>query len=531
MNPVRPWRTGRDRSGEPRTILAVRRSAVVVLVCLAAAVAIAVTALAVTPRAAVAPDAERSPAVAESTTVAPSSADVGAGGAASAEPASATAPPPPEASKEAGGDTSNSAPTPTAAAESAIVRGSVDRTSLALTATYTVRATLGWSDRRLRVATTIHVRNTSGGGIDRLELNTVAARLGSMRLGTVTVDGTRRRATVSDQTITVPLGGVLPARASTVIRVAYAATLRSTVAGTTWLFTQANGIVGAYRWIPWISRATSFDRPNHGDPFVTPVSPDITVTIASDRVLRYATTGVRVLTSVDGRSQTFHATNVRDFVLTAAPDYRWLTATVGRTTVRVAYRPGAPASAMLAAARRAIRRMSALLVPYPYRIYTVAQSPGGFGMEGPQIAWIPTGIAAANVAYLVTHETAHQWFYGLVGNDQSRQPWVDEAAADFLARYVLASRRSSRCAQGRLDLTIYRYPSTCYYEVVYIQGGNLIDDLRRRLGSTLFWTTMREYVVAHRYGLVGNTTLLDALDAASPRDLSRVYRSRFPSAY
>src|SRR3954451_18737265 len=424
MNPVRPWRTGRDRSGEPRTILAVRRSAVVVLVCLAAAVAIAVTALAVTPRTAVAPDIEASAAVAESATVAPPS-DVGQRGAASHEPASATAPPPPEASKEAGGDTSNSEPTPTAAAELAIVRGSVDRTSLALTATYTVRATLGWSDRRAGgAATPIHVRNTSGGGIDRLELNTVAARLGSMHLGTVTVDGTPRRATVRDQTITVPLGGVLPARASTVVTVVYSATLLSTIGGTTWLFTRANGIVGAYRWIPWVSRATPFDRPNHGDPFVTPVSPDITVTIASDRVLRYATTGVRVATSADGRSQTFHAANVRDFVLTAAPDYRWLTATVGRTTVRVAYRPGAPASAMLGAARRAIRRMGALLVPYPYSVYTVAESPGGFGMEGPQIAWIPTGIAAANVAYLVTHETAHQWFYGLVGNHQARQPWV-----------------------------------------------------------------------------------------------------------
>src|SRR3954447_9974732 len=416
-------------------------------------------------------------------------------------------------------------------ASTAIVPGSVNRTSLALTATYNVRVRLGIAARTIRGWASITARNDSGSAIDRIELNTVMARLGAMRLGSVTVDGSPADATVNDQTIRVPLGGILPAGATTTLRVSFRATLRSSIAGSSWLFTRVNGISDLYRWIPWVSRATPFDRPNHGDPFVTPVSRDVSVTIASDRVLRYATTGVRVATSVDGRSQTFHATNVRDFVLTAAPDYRWLTATVGRTTVRVAYRPGAPASAMLAAARRAIRRMSALLVPYPYSVYTVAESPGGFGMEGPQIAWIPTGIAAANVAYLVTHETAHQWFYGLVGNDQARQPWVDEAAADFLARYVLASRRSSRCAQGRLDLTIYRYPSTCYYEVVYIQGANLIDDLRRRLGSTLFWTTMREYVVAHRYGLVGNTTLLDALAAASPRDLSRIYRSRFPSAY
>ncbi len=54
---------------------------------------------------------------------------------------------------------------------------------------------------------------------------------------------------------------------------AYTATLRSSITGSNWLFTRANGIIDAYRWIPWVSRRVAFDRPNHGDPFVTPVEP------------------------------------------------------------------------------------------------------------------------------------------------------------------------------------------------------------------------------------------------------------------
>jgi hypothetical protein len=132
----------------------------------------------------------------------------------------------------------------------------------------------------------------------------------------------------------------------------------------------------------------------------------------------------------------------------------------------------------------------------------------------------------------VSHETAHQWFYGIVGDDEAREPWTDEAAADFLARYVLHERRTSRCPVARLDRSIYDYSSRCYYEVVYIQGGNLIDDVRRRIGNARFWPALRQYVGANRFGIAHERTLLDALDAATPLDLrATLFARRFPSRY
>jgi len=418
---------------------------------------------------------------------------------------------------------------PVVASITGIVPGSVNRTSINLTATYTVGLRLNFGTRGFRADTTIDVVNTSGGPIDRLELNTIAARLGGMRLTAVTVDGTPRTATIDDQTIVVPLGGVLAAGASTRVRVVYAATLRSTIIGSNWLFTRTNGVLEAYRWIPWVSRRTPFNRPNHGDPFVTPVSPRVRVAITSDRTLVYATPGSRI--AVSGLRQTFEATNVRDFAFTAAPDYRSISATVGDNIVRVYYRGSFPALATLAAAKRAITRMEALVGPYPYRTYRLAQTAGGFGMESPGLTWIPSGVARTNLAYLVTHETGHQWFYSLVGNDQARQPFADEAATDFLARYTLGLRRASRCSTARLDLTIYRYSGACYYEIVYIQGGNFIDDLRRRMGSTAFWRGMRAYVAANRFQFGSTKELLDTLDAATPFNFVPRYALRFPSIY
>ena len=252
----------------------------------------------------------------------------------------------------------------------------------------------------------------------------------------------RRKATIDDQTIVVPLGGTLPDGASATIVVPFKARLRSTLAGSSWLFTRANGIVDMHRWIPWVSRKRRFDRPNHGDPFVTPVSPRVTVRIRTDVPMRFANTGDRIETSADGLTRTFRATSVRDFVITAAADYRTTESSVGNTVVRVISRPGFPAAATLSAAVNAVRKLEARLGPYPYRVLKVVQSAGRYGMEGPGVAWIPTGTPSGNLRYLVTHEIAHQWFYGIVGNDQAREPFADEAATDFVARHVLGLRRA-----------------------------------------------------------------------------------------
>jgi len=99
------------------------------------------------------------------------------------------------------------------------------------------------------------------------------------------------------------------------------------------------------------------------------------------------------------------------------------------------------------------------------------------------------------------------------------------------ARAVLGLRRASRCGTTTLDRTIYRYSSTCFYEQIYIQGGNLLADAKHRMGSTLFWAAVRDYIEDHRWGLSHTGTLLRALDDATPLDLSARWRSRFPKVY
>jgi hypothetical protein len=416
-------------------------------------------------------------------------------------------------------------------AASQIVPGSVNRTSARVTATYRATLYLAFGTRRISVDSTATIKNTTGGPIDRVELNTIAGPLGGMTVRGASVDGVARTAREVDQTIVVPLGGILPEGATTVVRVRYGATLRTSLSGSSWLFTKANGIANLYRWLPWVSKATPFARPNHGDPFVTASSPHVHVTVRTDRKLVIASSGDRTSASSNGLSQVFEARNVRDFTLTAAPDFRTRSMTIGSTTVRTYYRSGANAALILDAAGDAFRAMQTRLGGYPHRTVKVVQSAGGYGMEGPGLIWIPYGIGSANLRYLVTHEMAHQWFYGIVGNDQAGQPFADEASADFVARDILGLRRASRCSTAALDRSIYRYSSTCYYEIVYIQGGNLLDVARDRMGSAAFWSALKGYLTAYRFDIGSTAALLRALDAKTSVDLSRLFGPRFPTIY
>jgi aminopeptidase N len=66
---------------------------------------------------------------------------------------------------------------------------------------------------------------------------------------------------------------------------------------------------------------------------------------------------------------------------------------------------------------------------------------------------------------------------------------------------------------------------------VYIQGGNFLDDVRKKMGNTAFWAGLRDYVETNRFKLTKTKTLLDTLDDHTPLNLVPRYEPRFPGLY
>lgn len=442
---------------------------------------------------------------------------------ATADPRPTDQPPPdPVATLEPGGVT-------------AIVPGEVNRSSLALRATYRVTAAITVRTGALDVTTRIEVRNESGDGIDRLELNTVAARLGNLKVTHATVDDRSVKVRVRDQTLTVPLGGVLPDGASAIVSIAYRATLRPGSTGSDWMFSRAGGTLALYRWIPWVSEAKPFDRPNIGDPFVTPTSPQVDVEILTDErmVLAAPSAEVDQFAAGLGTAWSFTVKDVRDVSVVLAPDFLVTRGQVDGIPIRAYTRPGGLSGPqLLDLAISAVELESRQLgMAYPWTTLAVVETEAGPALESPGLVWIPNDFTPLNRTYAVYHTVAQQWFYGLVGSDQRAEPFAEEAPADLLARTALGTLRASRCSTDALDGPIGAYSRTCYYEVVFVQGGLLLDQLRQRIGTDRFWAAMRGYLDDNRLGFGGTRKLLEALRDATDANLLPTLRSRFPDLY
>jgi len=393
-------------------------------------------------------------------------------------------------------------------------------------ARYEVTVELRTVDRSLSADETIEVINRSGGPVDRLELNTVLARIGSLEISSASVDDNPVAPVVVDQTILLPLGGILPDGAATTVRLSFGGQFATGTDASRWLFTSTGGVLAAYRWLPWVSQARPFYRPNHGDPFVTTSSPSVQLQITTDQPTRIATSGR--LVSHSGNVHVFAAENVRDISFVADPTFAVSAGWAGPTRVLVYAHGSTRRQLLLSEAIRALTRISRLMGPYPWPTFTVIETAGGYAMESPGAIWIPRPAQRWRFRYLVTHETAHQWFYGLVGNDQALEPFADEAPADFLTRYVIGAFRSSLCSRSALDRSIYGY-GLCYYEIIYVQGASALNSVRLRMGSTHFFRALRAYVASHRFGFGSTVTLIEYLDAYTERDLVSELRHRFPS--
>lgn len=402
-----------------------------------------------------------------------------------------------------------------------------DVNSLALRATYDVKANFGWNSRAVSVDSTARVTNSSNGHVSTIAFNLATLRTGRAHIGSVTVDGASANANVDDQTVLVNLPSSLPAGNDALVRIRYTAVLNSSpnANGYTPGFARASGVLTAYRWIPWISRSTRFSNSSGGEPWVTPVSSSVRVAITTDERLLFATSGRRIADS--GLTQEFAATNVRDFNLSASPNYRSRSTTVAGTKITFLYRT-LSAAYVLDLAVRAYRDYSAKVGGYPHAQITLAEVGPWYAMESPSLIWVPSNASKSELPWMVSHEMAHQWFYSTVGNDQAREPFADEALADFMARNLLSRWPNSKCTKDDLDKTIYELGG-CYAWVIYVQGVQWLRAYRDKVGNTKFWRGLANYYSAYRYRIGGTRQALNALDSAA--GISGGHEDRFPGLY
>ena len=399
--------------------------------------------------------------------------------------------------------------------------------SLDLRATYEVTANLNWKQSSLFVSSVARVTNTRSGNVGQLVFNALPTKLGGMNLIGASVNGQEAQASISGQSIIVSLPQPMGPGEDRNVRIDYKAFFDTAPSGKQALFTKKNGIAAAYRWIPWLSREQQYKTPNFGESWVTGVSQRVDVTFTSDVPLTYATSGWR--TGGKGPTQSFAATNVRDFNFSASPSYNVTNINWRGVDVQIFTRTIDP-DRLWYWTRLALNRFSDKIGAYPYRHFTVAETPDGVGMESPGMIWVDSTLEKSRFPYIVVHETAHHWFFAVLGNNQAVDPFVDEGMSDFLTRDALSSFRTSQCGKTPLDKSVYEYSAGCYPEVIYVQGGLYVRNYRDEVGAQNFWDAMSALYNQRGFEIVGTRSLWSFLDERTGFNSQR-HADRFPNTF
>jgi aminopeptidase N len=179
---------------------------------------------------------------------------------------------------------------------------------------------------------------------------------------------------------------------------------------------------------------------------------------------------------------------------------------------------------------------------YPYREFDVVETPTtAGGIEYPGIVVIARNLyhdsrEAEFFEFATVHEVSHQWWYGMVGDDQVNQPWVDESLAQYsslidfedlkgaasrqvILRQVFQDPYNRAKAAGRdapVNLPVAAYDESDYSAIVYGKGPLFYDAIRTKMGDALFFQFLQTYLERYRYKIAtGNDILKTAEDTCN----------------
>jgi aminopeptidase N len=149
--------------------------------------------------------------------------------------------------------------------------------------------------------------------------------------------------------------------------------------------------------------------------------------------------------------------------------------------------------------------------------------------------------------YLVAigaHETAHQWWFDSVANDQGIEPWLDEALATYSERIYYETiypdlvdwwwgyRYFEFQNAGFVDTQVYdgggQRP---YWDKVYLTGARFFEELRGRVGDEIFFAFLKDYYAQYAGERASAADFFRVLREHTAADLSDLMAEYFKNSY
>jgi hypothetical protein len=253
----------------------------------------------------------------------------------------------------------------------------------------------------------------------------------------------------------------------------------------------------------------------------------------------------------DGEWVHFQHDAARNFAWSASRDYQVTSTTIGDTTIlsyAVPYHEAA-GEAVLRTTAESLKLYNEMYEPYPRQLLSVVEADFLDGMEYDGMYFLSNGFynlyqgqPAEYLVAIAAHETAHQWFYAMVGNDQALEPWLDEALCTYHERIFYERlypealdwwwqyRINYYNPQGWVDGSIYNPQGyRAYRDAIYLNGAVFLEDLRDQIGDPAFFAFLTDYVNRSKNMIVTADGFFEILSLHTGQDLSLLIERYFQS--
>jgi hypothetical protein len=394
---------------------------------------------------------------------------------------------------------------------------------------------------RLGVRQRLALVNQAGRAVRGVNLSVIPRALGGFALYDVRVDGEPAdRSWTTRTNLRVRFGRDVAPGESVIVRLRFKVQPKLQTGAFSARLARQAGVSSFGEWFPIVSQ--EHDSYGVGDPQVSYRADRIELRLTTSSSLRrdaVACPGRQSAPDTSGRHWTCRVRNVRDFAFVVNPDFQYRSRRVGDTRIRV-FTETVSGSVTLDKAASALRRLNELLGTYPYGDLVLAEVGGssGFSMEYPRQIHLTR--SKVNDSYVINHEVAHQWFYGILGNNQMRAPWLDEGFSDFLARYLMGVG-ANQCSAKNIDVSVFAFPAgltsggnwtECqgYFFTVFNKSTAMLNQVRAAMGTSDFFAALKAHIADRRFGMTTSRAMLEHLedwDGANLTPIFEAYTKRY----
>jgi hypothetical protein len=393
---------------------------------------------------------------------------------------------------------------------------------------YHLDAQLDYPTHFLRVNETITYPNQTGETLSELVLAVVPNDWPGFIFTSLYIDGAELTThTLSGERLTIPLSTPLKPDEAVTLSIAYDVSLPPIGASSAaqvrpQVYGYSPRQINLIDWYPFIvpyeaGKGWLLHPPTTFGEYMAYDVADFDVTLRfpdQNSIPIVASSGVEQ-PSPDSSSRRFRLEQGRAFAISVSPDFQVVSQVVGGVAVSSYYfsENTVAGQAVLSVSAQALQIYTDRFGPPPHTTLAAVQGDFEDGMEASAFYWLGQGYynrydgTPKNYLTIISaHETSHQWWFELVGNDQMLVPWLDESLAAY-SEHIYYETAHPGLVNWWWDYRINRYSPTGwvdmavtdapYYEVyrkaVYLNGAKFMGSLRKQLGDETFFAFLRAY--------------------------------------